>query len=467
MRKRAGRLFPVLLLTGLSLYYLFRPTGEHAPLLNGVSPSAEWISFHDAPGQRYDEILELPWVTDLLHMLRIKADPGTRFWIRELFPREVLLAREGGMGVDFSPGWVMISRISGRQTRLRLMLDLFGLDGYQRVGKHNGNVLWTRFEDGRTPLTVTLANGKLIFVRHHDPQAIRDVLDRLEGRRHRFAQFRGLPAELIPETASPDHGFWTGNRHLPEFVGVWSDFSDPSAPALRARGGGLQSLFSQGTEDTHRTAARIGGPSTLAMFRLPVLEPWISRPAHLLLVGGAFRSPLGFFNLPTALILQPAETESEALQTAARLMEDATRLTGLPWSAVPTRQGLVFVPEDRILRRMTGQAHRPAARWQNGILLLSSGESLLDALLTRHALPAAEFELRDVPWTATETFLWVSGDRMASDLGGALSLLGLLGRDGFSGTHTARILAGLPAFELWGILDTDGAVLQIRHTPIK
>jgi hypothetical protein len=465
MRKRAERLFPVLLLTGLSLYYLFRPTGEHAPLLNGISPAVEWVSIHESPGRRYDELLALPWVADLLEMFGVETDAGTRFWIRELFPREVLLAREGGMGIDFSPGWVMISRISGRQTRLRLMLDLFGLDGYERTGKHNGNVLWTLFEEGQTPITVTLANGKLIFVAHHDPQAIRDVLDRLEGRRHRFAQFRSLPEELLPDTESPDRGFWLGNGMFPEPLAAVSDFARKDGAALHLQGPGVRWLTEDNPEENHQFAARLGGPSTLAMLRLPVLSGVTDRPAHLLLVGDGFRTPLALVNLPTLVLLQDAETPGEANRLAREWMAELSHWTGMSWSTVGTRDGLGFLPEDRMLRRMTGSAHRPAARHREGRLLFSSSEVILDRLEARLGEPASEFELRDVAWRGEHTFFWVSGARAAADLRGLFTVLGFFGHVQSHPDRATRLFERLPRFEVMGGGTGDQAAFRLLYDP--
>ncbi|MCC5844149.1 MAG: hypothetical protein JJU05_07860 [Verrucomicrobia bacterium] len=462
MRKRAGRLLPALLLTGLSLFYLFRPTGEHAPLMNAVSPSAEWVSFHESPGKRYDELLALPWVEHLLEMTDTKADSGTRFWIRELFPKEVLLAREGGMGVDYTPGWVLVSRISGRQTRLRLMLDFFGLDGYERVGKHNGNILWTRFEEGETPMTVTLANGKLIFVVHEDPQAIRDVLERLEGRRHRFLQFRSLPEALLPGPEPSDRGFWLGNMDWPEMFGVVTDFSDAVTPTLRALGPGVDKLTDTADEDANRFAARLGGPSTLAMLRLPFIQERGKGSTHFLLIGGRFRSPLAIVNLPTAVLIEPSETEIQAREIAGEWISSFAQRTGVNWSSVDTRDGRVFLPEDRMVRRFMDSAHRPFAGWREGKMLLSSSESTLGRLEARLGEPAADFELRDVPWLDGETFLWASGAGMAEDLGGLGSVLGLLRWQGVDATGVRRLLEGLSRFELWGRKFGEEAVFQLR-----
>jgi hypothetical protein len=462
MRKRAGRLFPVVLLTGLTFFYLLRPTGEHAPLMNAVSPAAEWVSLHDAPGRRYDELVALPWVEPLLEMTDTKTDGGTRFWIRELFPREVLIAREGGMGDGFTPGWVLVSRISGRQTRLRLMLDVIGLNGYERVGKHNGNVLWARFEEGRTPMTVTLANGKLIFVVHEDPQAIREVLERLEGRRHRFLPFRRLPEALLPVGRAADRGFWLGNTHWPQPFGVVTDVSDPFAPVLRASGPGVDVLAQGADEDANRFAARLGGPSTLAMLRWPSPRASGSGLAHLLLVGGRFRSPLAIVNVPTAVMIQPAETESRARDSAQRWMMTLNRVTGLQWSAVDTRDGRIFLPEDRMIRRFMDSAHRPIAGWREGRMLLSSSETTLQRLEARLGEPAADFEIRDVPWLGADTFLWVSGAGIADDLKGLGAFLGLLRWQGADPERIRSLLDGLSGYELWGQRSGGEAVLRLR-----
>ena len=463
MRRRAGRAFPIVLLTGLSLYYLFRPTGEHAPLMNAISPAAEWVSFHESPGRRYDELLAQPWLREILNLADVETDEATRFWIRELFPGEVLIAREGGMGVGFTPGWVLVSRISGRQTRLRLMLDLFGLDGYERVGKHNGNVLWTLFEEGQTPMTVTLANGKLIFVVHEDPQAIREVLERLEGRRHRFSRFRALPEDLLPEQAAPDNGFWLGNHRFRETFGVVSDFSDPAAPRLRFRGPLAEMLALVGTELNHETAARLGGPATLAMLRMPGFSGTADVPLHLLAVGGAFRSPMALVNLPTLVLIQNAETEADARRQARERMNDLSHVTGLHWSSVETREGLTFLPEDRMLRRLMPSEHFPASRWRDGRLFLASSGATLTRLMTRMDEPAAEFELRDVPWLDRETFLWMSGARMAADLGGLVSVLNFFPLEGLDATAARRWLRILPHFELVGTFSEKEAVLELRH----
>lgn len=452
MRKRLGRLFPALLLTGLTFYYLFRGAGDHASLLDGISPSAEWVSFHDQPGGRYDEILGLPWVEDLLRIFDEEVDDGTRFWIRELFPREVLLAREGGMGMGHSPGWVLISRISGRQARQRILLDLMGLDGYERVGKHNGNVIWAQFEAGRDPMAITLANGKLIFVVHEDPQAIRDVLDRLEGRRHRFSAFRTLPEALLPEASAPDRGFWLGNPLYPEPVGVVGDFSDPHGPGLRATGPGVKAFLVQESDETHAFAARLGGPSTMAMVRLPGLSGHGSRertrPAHLLILGGDFRSPVAIVNAPTLVLIQEADSEVEARQKADRWMQKLNRLTGLQWAPVQTRRGQIYLSEDRMLRRFLGTENTPIARWEGGRLLLGSSGATLERLEERLKQPASEFELRDVPWRGEDTLLWISGERIPTDLRGILSLLGMLKIESLNRERLTTVMSVLPNFAM-------------------
>lgn len=462
MRKRVGRLLPLCLLTGLSLYFLFRPTGEHAPLFNAISPGAEWISLHESPGDRYDALLALPWVQHLLDMTGTQTDSGTRFWIRELFPRQVLLAREGGMGPGFSPGWVLVSRISGRQARLRLMLDLLGLDGYERTGKHNGNVLWTRFEEGKTPLTVTLANGKLIFVVHEDPQAIRDVLERLEGRRHRFLAFRAFPETLLPAGEGDDRGIWLGNVHWPEPFGVMSAFSDPVSPLLRITGPGNPFRADAADTEANRFAARLGGPSTLAMLRFPASRRREDGLTHVLLMGGRFRSPLTLVNLPTAVLVQSVETEPEALARAEGWMRALQHLTGLAWTGVDTREGRIFLPEDRMIRGFIPAAHRPFAGWREGRLLVSSSAATLDRLLQRMSEPAADFELRDVPWRDADTFLWISGRQTAMDLQSVTSILHLVRWQGIDARKAASLLEGIAQLELLGQHSGDEAHIRLK-----
>lgn len=465
MRKRIGHLIPQCLLTGLSLYFLFRPTGEHAPLLNAISPGAEWISFHESPGDRYDALLALPWVQHLLDMTGTQTDSATRFWIRELFPGQILLAREGGMSPGFTPGWVLVSRISGRQARLRLMLDLIGLDGYERTGKHNGNVLWTRFAKGKTPMTVTLANGKLIFVVHEDPQAIRDVLERLEGRRHRFPAFRAFPETLLPTGEGDDRGVWLGNVHWPEPFGVMSELSDPVSPLLRITGPGNPFRADASDTEANRFAARLGGPSTLAMLRIPASRRPEDGLTHFLLLGGRFRSPLTLVNLPTAVLIQSVETEPEALARAEGWMRALQHLTGVDWSGVDTREGRLFLPEDRMIRGFIPSAHRPFAGWRDGRLLLSSSAATLDRLLQRMSEAAAEFELRDVPWLDADTFLWISGRQTALDLQGLTSFLNFIRWPGIDARKADFLLKGIAQLELQGQHSGDEAHIRLKFLP--
>lgn len=467
MARRGGRmalrgLLPGLLLAGLTVYFLFRPTGEHAPLLDGISPGAEWISFHDAPGERFDDVMGSDPVRAVLGMLGAEADEDTRFWIRELFPREVVLARERGMGDGFTPGWVLISRISGRQTRQRVLLDLVGLEGYVRVGKHHGNVLWTYAEEGEVPLTVTLANGKLVFVKHEDPQAIREVLDRLDGRRHRFAAFRTLPEELLPAADAADRGFWLGNGAVPEAVGVVTALSDPQVLGLRAGGAGVAGWLEGLDGELHERAARFGGPSAAAMGRWPAGWGAGGGAGQVLLLGGAFRTPLAILNVPTPVLLQRAGSEAEAMRLADGWMGELGRMTGMGWTGVDTPQGRRYFPEDRMLRRVMTAEKVPVARWDGEALRLGLSEATMRDLEARAGQPAADYELESVRWRGEEMLVWVSGAKLAEALGPVAQVLGMvMPGDAEAVERAGAVLAGLPGLELRGFREGEGVRLEL------
>ncbi len=405
-------------------------------LYRAASPHAEWISHHDRIGDRLDLLTSNAVVRTSLLSAGVSAEkmakwrdrPSTRFWFEELLPDRALLVREPRMGALSTPGWVACSRVGSRHARLRMMADWIGLDGATRLGNHRGRNLWELENKGGERLVLALADGMVVACLHEDPDAIRGVLDRMDGLLPNLLDAR--PRVLGPWHASPestDRGLWLGEGGP---VAVSLGELDPQFLAVEAWGEALDAwTFSEEAPGGMRAfSARLAGPHAMVMARIPS-DALASLPqgAEALLLGYPYFGKLSLFGIPTPILVAPAESREAAIRLADGLLRQAGRSYGVEWSRMdlPSPAGLwTYLPASPEFRRWIEARHAPAAGYWDGYLVLCGSHEVLQALRSRWDRPESTFEMRGLAWNQTQTLLWIDPPRLSTQLEPLLRMWG-------------------------------------------
>lgn len=462
MNKRGlGRFaFPGLLLFAAGFLWLDPSAGRS--LHEAFSPAVRFLSLHDAPAERIPDLLRHPVIHSANQQQEEPWELGDFFWLRELTPHEVMLGLEPRMSNSFEPGWVAVSRVGNRHMRHRALIDWIGLRKYEPMGKHQGRRLWTREKPGRTRVTLALASGMLVAVMHPDADAIREVLDRLDGRRPRIPD---AEAQRLREQASPDRAFWRGDRLLPFPMDLAVEA--PAGEPLQVQVTGP--LPWNRNDALHETAARFGGPHAVAMFRL---GPWPTRQlltdSQLLLMGQPYQSMVAVFGFPTLVLLQQIPEGADARDFARRVLEAVSRESGLSWDLTPMENGWQLLPGETWLRPFLRGGHTPGARWEGDLLVVSSSLRVAEQLLQRFPRPEARFELRDVAWQSHDTHLWLDGGRLATELTFVSRLLAQIqGTEAGEDRSWREGLAALSGLSLRGTLAGDTLQVQVRSSTVR
>lgn len=416
-RERFKRVWPPVALFLLTLWFVaLEPKPSRDPFA-AISPAARWVSIHESPGKRFDTLSENPAVRDftlLLGMPPFPTEGRARFLARELFPDTTLLIREPRMGPTLEPGWVLVSRVGARQTRLRLLKEFVGLQGFTFFDDHHGHSLWIQEKPGKPPRVAALVAGLFVVCEHPNPNAIRDVVDRIDGRRHTLRDVRPhLVNEWSTGSSFPDQGFWLGGPSFPEPFRVEANLENPGALSFNLVA--EADWFGTDRAERHARAALLAGPRTLLATHLPPLPFFgLDVPSTLVVLGDPYtrsQSPAG---LVTPLLLVPAENEVAARTRADFVMSALGRSLDVRWSVQPTQKGWRYVPREEFRRPMPLLGmDEPAAVWREDLLILGMSRSALDRLLARSLRQEAGFELRDVDWRDPETLAWMDGTGVA------------------------------------------------------
>ncbi len=426
----------------LALVFVLIAPPEKGPLHLAFSPSVYALSRHHAVAGRLDELLDSPVGQALLQLADEEVDAGTRFWIKELIPKEAQFGYEPFLGAERTPGWVGVSPVGARHMRLRALLDWVTLKRYERHGEHNGRNLWTRKKEGRTRMTLALASGVLLVCIHEDADAIREVLDRLDGRRPSVA------ADVFPDSWDSDQVLLRSHFLGSPEIRMDLEAATDSELTLQIKG---PFSFSE-EEGLHGMATRFGGPATLAMLRLPALPGYgLYGESVVLLTGTPFQGGLALFGVPALQIMQAWDEtwgQTEAMQAHFRAVLE--RESGRRWQSAPVENGMRLMPEDAALRRFLRGGHVPGALWSNEVLVYTSS-LLATENLFRRLTRAGEvaFELRQLRWIDPTLVFWMDGKRLSEELAFLGQILGAF----FTGEEqdlpdVPRILAGLAKLEI-------------------
>jgi len=444
----------------MALGFVWIAPSERGPLHQAYSPAVYTLSRHHMLADRADTLLDSTLGKALLQLADEEVEAGTRFWIRELMPNEVQFGYEPFLGKHRTPGWVGVSRVGSRHLRHRALLDWVTLKRYERHGEHHGRILWTRKKEGRRRLTLALASGVLVACQHDDPDAIREVLDRLDGRRP------SLEDDVFPDTGETDQLLFRSHfLGAPEIRLSLESVADKEL--LLKLEGSLQ--FSE-EEGLLPWAARFGGPATLAMLRLPAL------PGHalygesvLLITGSPFQGGVAMFGIPALHVIQPwnelwGQTDAMKAHFRAVLERESRRR----WQASTVEKGLRLLPEDATLRRFLRGGHVPGALWTDEVLVYTSSLLATENLFRRLTRESeADFELRQVRWRDPALVFWLDGKRLAEELAFLGQILGAFrSEEGKELPDLPRMLEGLARLEITAVrADSDTVRLRLAARP--
>lgn len=442
---RAGRA-GVLLLVVISFVYLVIPPADERPLHRAFSPMVQLLTYHDSPGRRIQELVDTPVAEVILKAADEEMEWETIAWMRELMPGEVMFGKEPFLGENQTPGWVGVSRVGARHLRHRILLDGIGLRRYELHGRHHGRTIWTRQKKGRQRITLAVASGIVVACIHDDPDAIRDVLDRLDGLRPPVPQ---SAVGWLLEGKTPDR-MLLREHGIPYTGPLMVEFLPPEPDALTFRVTGHMPIPSN--RDMHLWAARFGGPATLAMARLPALPEYeLQLESVALLTGSPFQGAAALFGIPALHIVQPRDTsfepDSRREERVAGVLE---RQTHSAWTPEPIQNGFRLRPGDSRIRRFLRGAHVPGILITEEVVIYTTSLLSAENLIRRAERPAeTEFELRDVAWRDPAILAWVGGASLAAELQFLAQIAGFF-QDGDNGKlpDFERILEGVSQLRL-------------------
>jgi len=203
---------------------------------------ADFVSAHDRPAARMDDLLDSPLAAVVAQALRLPSDdrpswrddPAVRRWTRRLADRQVVIASYRATGDRRI--WMLASRLEGRAWRLRWMLKLGALPDFRRIGHHQGRVLWMlKPSQTESPyrLVIAFEEGLLVGCWSEQPGDIRTLLDTYDRSIPSFLA-GGIPERFESERGAPDVFWW--KPPTPRFTGhVCGEFSRIAASGVTAR----------------------------------------------------------------------------------------------------------------------------------------------------------------------------------------------------------------------------------------
>ncbi len=173
-----------------ALVWLLRAPSRPFLAYRAVPVFADFVSVHDYPAGRADDLLNNPLLIIWLQQYGVLAkdlaswrdDSAVRRWIRRLADRQLVIASypaDAGRRV-----WFFSSRLETRATRLRWMLKLGALPAFKPIGQHQGRTIWmldSRMTTGPNRLTIAFEEGLLIGCWSEHPSDIRMALDTYDG----------------------------------------------------------------------------------------------------------------------------------------------------------------------------------------------------------------------------------------------------------------------------------------------
>ena len=415
---RLRRSGPFWLLIAFSLVYVARDPAPQLTLIDLAPPGADWVSLHADVADRVEAFLQ----TDGAAPLGLQDEDRLLFsmdWVQKLIPGDLLVSRLPGFYAD-SSGWLFLSRVGPGHARLRLLATFFGVEGFERIEKHHGRVIYYRESrgEGDPPVWAALGKGVLVVGVHTGPAVVRQTLDRVDGLRPGFGQVFPMEArQVLAGEGITDRGIWRA-MWMQETQIFWQ--REPSEDhAVSIRVSGLE-FPSEVSDASREVAARLAGGT--AFFNVP-LPPFsfgglsMDVPTRVLILGPPYTGGYPRAGWPGLIWMVP-ESAAESPLSWGRVWADLfTKHTGIPHE-MTFADGEIQIHTPPDLSRSEGRTGHPGARAHAGWYLFTNNLDLLGRLQERWERPEAEFEQRNVPYHDANLLGYASGTRFQALYGG-------------------------------------------------
>lgn len=294
MKKRwrlVGILLGLVLLAGVSVWWMFHEPEELERVLKALPADAAWISVHRGLGDRLDELVENPAARGLIEALgadmegleTLREDAATRALFGRLADRAVALAYLPALPGSGRPAWLATAWIGAQARPLRWRLAVGHVPGCKAMGSVRGHAIW-HIESGpdQPPVALTLSEGLLIACVGEDPSGLIVALSALDGLTPSAVEYPSLTSPFAQPNAPPDWGR-IDLRAFVETPGAWpAEWAfdlralGPLHAAVRLRSStDCQDPSNRSTGGFDRAQAVLGGAPIFAMgLRDPPLDDW-------------------------------------------------------------------------------------------------------------------------------------------------------------------------------------------------
>ena len=421
-RRKVGLAVMLTVFAGLTLWWMFYVPYDPDKVYRAIPASVDYVSIHRDLSGRWETLTTNPISLSLLQsagvdldeLAKLTHDPTFQPMLKKLAGDLMMLAYMPPTSYSRESAWLFGSWLGGGSQRLRWMLSLGIVPGYEKRVTASGRPYWVAQDSGLEEgleLSIAIEEGVLVGCISKDPGNIEQAVGAFEGSIPSLASIATSVFNTASARASTDVGWvrmpdldmrpGTADAYLTyELVddkagGVRGRlmFSEPWLPEHTMKNAfaveGLTAVLGDlpfGVLVIHPDLLQVGGSVWGGLLGELIKEQGAS-PTCLALLGGDYSSRFQLFKIPSLCVVSRIKDKQETVEGVAQLLD---RVNAVYRLGLIQSQEFAGTHEIFIVEGTTGDLYSKLGRDQSCAytvldewLLVASSKSVLQRLLLR------------------------------------------------------------------------------------